>query len=48
MMHLCRELFTTLLEQDGLLLSILESKFIHSKFLYDDIVESDSIEKFRD
>jgi len=48
MMHLCRELFPTLLEQDGLLLSILESKFIHSKYLYDDIVESDSIEKFRD
>ena len=48
MMYLCRELFPTLLEQEVLLFSILESKFVHSKFLYDDIVNSNSIEKFKD
>ena len=48
MMYLCRELFPTLLEQKGLLFSILESKFVHSRFLYDDIVNTNSIEKFKD
>ena len=38
MMHLCRRLFPTLLEQEGLLFSLLDKNFDHSKFLYDDIV----------
>ena len=38
MMHLCRELFPTLLEKPGLLFHLLESNFTYSKFLYKDIV----------
>lgn len=38
MMHLCRELFPTILETEGLLYKILISKFDPSKFLYDDII----------
>lgn len=37
--HLCRELFPTILETEGLLPKLLDSKFDHSKFLYDDLVE---------
>ena len=38
-MQLCRELFPTILEQEGTLLKILESKFAtNSRTLYDDIV----------
>lgn len=35
--HLCRELFPTILEEEGLLLSILEGKFAPSRKLYQDI-----------
>ena len=38
MMHLCRELFPTILETPGLLFKIMSSKFAYSRFLYDDIV----------
>lgn len=38
--HLCRELFPTLLETEGLLYSLIESNFYHSKFLYSDIVNN--------
>ena len=40
MMHLCRELFPTILEQENLLFSLLDNNFAHSKFLYDDIIEN--------
>ena len=35
--HLCRELFPTLLEEEGLLSKLIEDNFAHSKFLYEDI-----------
>lgn len=39
MMHLCRKLFPTLLEKEGLLFSLLESNFSFSKYLYQDIID---------
>ncbi len=39
MMHLCRELFPTILETPGLLFKLIDDSFAHSKFLYDDIAE---------
>ena len=47
MMHLCRELFPTLLEQEGLLSNLLLSKFNESHFLYDDIINNNYIEEFK-
>ena len=38
--HLCRELFPTILETEGLLPDIIENKFYPNKFLYDDIINS--------
>jgi len=40
MMHLCRELFPTLLEKEGLLSSLILNKFHSSRLLYEDIVEN--------
>ena len=37
MMHLCRELFSTLLEQEGLLSKVMLDNFAPSKLLYDDL-----------
>lgn len=37
MMHLCREMFPTLLETEGLLFTTLSKKFAYSRCLYDDI-----------
>ena len=37
MMHLCRELFSTLLEKEGLLSNLLLNNFEPTHFLYDDI-----------
>lgn len=48
MMHLCRELFSTILEEEGALLDIFESKFPHSKFLYEDIVKDNKVTAFKD
>ena len=48
MMHLCRELFPTLLEQDGLLSNLLQSHFKESKSLYVDIIENDMVKDFKD
>ena len=47
MMHLCRELFPSLLEQEGLLSKLLLNKFEPSRFLYEDIIESGNIEGFK-
>ena len=41
MMHLCREIFPTLLETEGLLYTTLISKFYPSRNIYDDIVENE-------
>ena len=47
MMHLCRELFPTLLETPGLLFSVLSNTFAYSRHLYDDIIEDDYVEIFK-
>ena len=47
MMHLCRDLFPTLLEKPGLLYGILSSKFAPSRVLYDDIVENHMEDEFK-
>ena len=47
-MHLCRSLFPTLLEQEGLLTEVLKSSFAtNSRTLYDDIVNNDLEEEFK-
>lgn len=47
-MYLCRSLFPTLLEQEGLLTNVLKSTFAtNSRTLYDDIVNSDLEEEFK-
>ena len=47
-MHLCRELFPTLLEQEGLLTEILTSSLaINSRTLYEDIVETELESDFK-
>ena len=40
MMHLCRELFPSLLEKPGLLSTIMLEHFAENKFLYNDLVNS--------
>ena len=47
MSHLCRELFPTILETNGLLFNIINSKFNPSKFLYEDIIEQNKISEFK-
>ena len=47
-MHLCRSLFPTLLEQEGLLTEVLKYSFAtNSRTLYDDIVNNDLEEEFK-
>ena len=47
-MHLCRSLFPTLLEQEGLLTEVLKSTFAtNSRTLYDDIVNNYLEEEFK-
>ena len=46
MMHLCRELFPTLLDNEGLLFNILSSNFAYSKFLYEDIIANNKVDEF--
>ena len=47
MMHLCRDLFPTILNEPNRLTSILDSTFGHPKYLYDDIVNKDLKESFK-
>ena len=47
MMHLCRSLFPTILEKNGLLFKLIDSNFQHSRFLYDDIINSNMKDKFK-
>ena len=47
MMHLCRELFPSILEKPGLLFYLIDSKFSHSRFLYDDIINTKSKQSFQ-
>lgn len=48
MMHLCRTLFPTLLEKEGLLFNLLKSKFAYSKFLCEDIINNNLESTFKD
>ena len=48
MMHLCRTLFPSLLEQEGLLFKILSEHFDYNRSLYDDIKEEFAEEEFKD
>ena len=47
MAHLCRELFSTLLEINGLLYSLISSKFAPNKFLYDDLINQEMVNEFK-
>lgn len=47
MSKLCRELFPTLLEQEGLLPKLLLSKFESNHFLYDDIIKNKKEDDFK-
>lgn len=48
MWHLCRKLFPTILETEGLLSGILERYFYPSRFLYEDIVNNHLEDKFKE
>lgn len=48
MMHLCRDLFPTLLETEGLLPELLMSHFHESRELYQDITDNYLEEEFKD
>ena len=47
MMHLCRDLFPTILETEGLLWKLISSEFAYNKSLYDDLVSNNLEEKFK-
>lgn len=47
MMHLCREMFQTILEEPGLLSKIMLEHFTPNRFLYRDIVENHLEESFK-
>ena len=47
MMHLCKRLFPSILEQDNLLFNLLDSNFAPAKFLYDDIIDNKLEEDFK-
>ena len=46
--HLCRELFPTILENNGLLFSLIDSHFEHNKFLYEDLISEEFVMDFID
>ena len=48
MMHLCRRLFSTLLDEPGLLPKQMLKLFEPSRFLYEDIVKNNLIDDFKD
>lgn len=48
MMHLCRKLFPSILEEEGLLSTLLLTHFMPCRFLYDDIVNNDKVADFKD
>ena len=48
MMHLCRELFPTVLETPGLLFELLSKHFDYSKELYYDIINNNAVESFKE
>ena len=46
--QLCRDLFPTILETPGKLYELISSLFAPNKFLYDDLLSENSINKFKD
>ena len=48
MMHLCRKLFSTILEEPGLLPKQMLKLFEPTRFLYEDIVKNNLIDDFKD
>ena len=48
MMHLCRRLFSTLLDEPGLLPKQMLKLFEPTRFLYEDIVKNNLIDDFKD
>lgn len=48
MMHLCRELFPTLLETEGLLFNLLDTNFNRTRLLYKDLINNNLIDGFKD
>ena len=48
MMHLCRTLFPTILEEEGLLIDTLLKTFEPNHFLYDDLTKTSHVYLFRD
>lgn len=42
-MHLCRSLFPTILEQDGLLSEIISSRFAPTRSIYEDMTENEDV-----
>ena len=47
MMHLCRDLFPTILETEGLLYKVITSKFYPSRAVYEDIVNNGLEDTFK-
>ena len=47
MMHLCKKIFPTILETEGLLSSLMLKKFDPSHFLYEDIMNNDLESEFK-
>ena len=45
--HLCRDMFPTILEEEGMLSKLLSEHFPPSRELYDDILQNDLINSFR-
>ena len=47
MMRLCRELFPTILEENGKLFELLSTHFAYSRNLYNDIVNNSLVDNFK-
>ena len=45
---LCRDLFPSILENEGILSSLILSLFKENHFLYDDLIENNMVNKFQE
>ena len=48
MMHLCRKLFPTILEEEGRLFELMQANFYNNRYLYDDLVKYNLTTEFKD
>ena len=48
MMHLCRKLFPTILEEEGKLFELMQTSFYDNRYLYDDLVNYNLTTEFKD